>query len=685
MVLQTEIAECGVACIVMIANFYGRNTSLLSIRKYYDISLRGSNLHDLIELGRHLGLNCRGVKLNLLDIKRLETPCILHWDINHYVVLKKVYKNSVIIHDPSIGIRKYKLSEISKHFTGIALEVTQSISYKFKKEPCKIRLLDLWRGINGLKSSLFPIILITIALEIFSILTPLYIQFITDDILISQDFQLLYSMSAGFFLLIVLQGLSGYIRSWSIVRISNTLNLQLSSNLIRHLLNLPISFFERRHMGDIVSRFSSLSEIQNKISIDFVESIVDGIMAVVTLLIMFWYNKLLSTIVCSALIVYICTRIFLYSSIRIKTQESLVNSAKENSNFLESIRAIVPLKIFMKEALRENMWKNKYVDKLNALIHLSKLNLTYQLIKNFIFGFEYILIILIGAISIIEGEFSAGMLIAYIAYRQQFITKSHNLVDKVFDYKMISLHLDRVADILLTPEEKKKSYDKKISTFVIKGDIEVKNLSFKYSKNDDFIFKDISFKIDSGTSAVFVGPSGCGKTSMLKVLMGLTGYYEGAILIDGRTIASLGCSTYRSQISGVMQDDMLLSGSISENISFFDHNPDFKRIQYCASLAAIHDEILGMTMGYETLVGDMGSSLSGGQKQRILLARSIYSRPKILFLDESSSHLDKYNERIINNNLNKLNITRVIVAHRHETIKMADKIIKFDMNFNKNK
>lgn len=683
MILQTEIAECGIACIAMIANYHGYETDLLSIRKHFPITQRGTNLQDLINLAKKFNFSSRAVKLELEDLRNLKIPCLLHWDMSHFVVLKKISDNSAIIHDPAVGVIRYTISELSKHFTGIAIEFTPTINFKAIKDRTKLRLADLWSSIKGLKLSMVHIIFISLALEVFAIIAPLYMQFVTDDVILSKDYSLLYVLAVGFGLLIIIQTVVGYARSWIILYLSNTLNIQLAVNLIRHLFKLPISFFEKRHLGDIISRFGSMSVIQEKISTALIESVVDGIMGIVTLIMMLIYSRILSFIVFGALLLYVILRVSLYSAMKTQTQESLVAVAKENSVFIESIRAILPLKIFRKETLRENIWQNSYINKLNSNIRLSKLGMIYQFLHKIIFGIEYVLVVLFGALEVMKGSFSIGMLFAYISYRQQFVARAQSMVDKIIEYKMITLHLERVADIVLNEVEKDDNKNF-ISKAPIKGDLEVKNMSFKYSEQGSYIFKDLSFNIKAGQSVAIVGPSGCGKTTLIKVMMNLLTDVSGDILVDGKAIDKIGINSYRSQIAAVMQEDILLSGSIAENISFFDDKLDMKRIHAVATLAVIHEDIMQMPMGYESLVGDMGSSLSGGQKQRILLARALYANPKILFLDEATSHLDKNNESIINKNIQKLGITRIIVAHRKETVSMVDKIINLK-EYQKNK
>ena len=683
MIQQAEVAECGLACLAMIASYYGYDTDLLTLRRQFSISLKGSRLQDLIDLGKKLHLLSRAVKLDLDDLKHLKTPCILHWDLDHFVVLKKVCGNNVVIHNPAIGVVKYKMAEVSQHFTGVAMELTPTIDFEKKKNRTKLYLSDLWGSIKGLFLPLVQIVLVSLALEVFAIISPLFMQFVVDDVLATKDISLLYILAIGFGMLTVIQVVTGYVRSWIVLFISNVLNIQLVANLVRHLFKLPLEFFQKRHMGDIISRFGSMSAIQSKISTDFVEGIVDGIMVIMTFIMMLVYSYILTAVVLIALLLYIIVRFALYPTFKRMSRESLVASAKENSIFMEGIRAILPLKIFGKETQRENIWQNCYVEKLNAGIRPLRLGLIYRFYQDIFSGLEYIIIVILGAKLVMNNALSIGMLMAYFSYRQQFVGKAQSLISKVFDYQMITLELERVADIALSEPEKDLMADTNI-TKVLQGDVSVKNLAFRYSEQDPYVFKNIDFSIKKGESVAIVGSSGCGKTTLLKVLMRLLPQSLGEIFVDGTNVSRMGLQDYRSQIAAVMQEDTLLSGSIAENICFFDSKPDYDRIYACAMIAAVHEEIVQMPMAYQSLVGDMGTTLSGGQKQRVLLARALYSQPKILFLDEATSHLDSNNENTINQHVKQIGITRIIVAHRIETVNIADRVIDLEAMIREN-
>lgn len=333
-------------------------------------------------------------------------------------------------------------------------------------------------------------------------------------------------------------------------------------------------------------------------------------MVIVTLVVMLLYNIKLSLVVFAALILYLAIRLVFYPTFKLKNQEQIVLAAKESSIFMESIRAILPIKIFGKESQRENIWQNCYADKLNMGIYVTKRGLIYKILNHAIFGAENIVVMIWGAKMVMSSteNFSIGMLLAYISYKGQFVTKIHGMIDKIIEYRMISIHLDRIADIALAEPEcdiKKEG----LLPVKILGGINIQNLAFRYSEQDPYIFKNLNFEIKAGESVAIVGQSGCGKTTLLKILLRLLEPTSGTILIDGIDINKMGFSNYRSQIAAVMQDDTLISGSVMENISFFDPKIDLEKVYACAMIAAIHEDISKMPMGYQSLVGDMGTTL----------------------------------------------------------------------------
>lgn len=676
MIRQSEATECGLACLTMIAGYYGHVSQLNEMRQRFQLSLEGATLLDIMQFAEQMALTTRPLKIELEDLPSLDTPCILHWDLNHFVVLKSVSKSHIVIHDPASGVKKVSIEEASKRFTGIALELRPTKEFKQKKPAPNLKFSDFWSKIIGLKSSLVLIFSLSLLLQCFALITPYYIQLVIDDVIISKDTSLLIVLAAGFFLVLLFEIATNALRSLSLMHFGNLMNIQLGSNLFHHLIRLPLQYYEKRHMGDVVSRFGSLQQVKELLTTGVVESIIDGIMAVLTLFMIFYYSPKLSVIVLVAVALYALIRIVMYQPFRAISEQEIIARAEENSNFMESIRAIQTIKLFGSEAKREGQWQNRYAAAINQNIRLGNFTISFSAINRLLFGCENILVIYVAATLVIQGGFSTGMLFAFMAYKTQFMTKTQNLIDKMIQFKMLSLHFERIADIALEPKE--VISEQQVSND-IKGTISIKNLYFKYSDSTPDVLVDVNLDIKAGESVAITGPSGCGKSTLLKVMLGLDTPYKGEVLIDGTPLAQIGHKHYRQQIAAVMQNDELLSGSVADNIAFFDDKIDMEHLVYCADLAAIHDDISSMPMGYHSLIGDMGSSLSGGQKQRIILARALYKKPKILFMDEATSHLDTALESDINRAIKQMKITRVIIAHRKETIASANREIKLNV------
>ncbi len=675
MMLQTEVAECGLACLAMVSSFHGHQIDLNTLRRDYPISLRGANLQNIMDTADKLGFNTRPLRLELEEMTQLSAPCILHWDMNHFVVLKKATEKGIVIHDPAQGVRTLSYEEVSKHFTGVALECYPTASFEKKDERQRVPFSAFTKSIHGLGKSLTNILLISLGLQVFGIVSPFYMQLVVDEAIVSYDYNLLVVLSIGFLMLALIQTGVSALRSYVVLHLGNMLNIQMAANLFKHLLRLPLSYFEKRHIGDVVSRFGSLGKIKDLLTTGIIEACVDGVMAIMTLVMMFVYSPKLAFVVIGSVTLYAVIRFLWYRPLKMLTEESIVAGAKENSTFIETIRAAQSIKIFSKESHRQTVWENRYADMLNTGIKVGRLGIVYTAINGILFAIENILVIYLGASMVLDNLFSVGMLYAFVSYKTQFTQRASTLIQNIIDIRMLGLHLERLGDIALTPVEiPEQTVKLSLPDLSLSGEISAENLSFSYPGTDKAVFEQISFSIKAGESVAVIGPSGCGKTTLMKVMMGLFESTTGTLRCDGQSLEQITLPRYRKAISSVMQNDQLLSGSLAENICFFDTRPDQNRIERCAKIAAIHDDITQLPMAYNTLIGDMGTTLSGGQKQRVLLARALYAEPQILFLDEATSHLDVRLEKSVSESIQQLNITRIIVAHRPETIRSVERV-----------
>jgi len=672
--IQSEAAECGLACLAIVAEHHGQKLGLRELRQRFPLSLTGVTLARLISIANHLGFRSRPLRLDVGNLAQLKKPCVLHWDLNHFVVLAKAGQKSVTILDPAFGKRVLSHAEVSEHFTGVALELTPSAEFKPQKAAPSISARQLTGPTRGLWRALALVLLLSVALQVCVVIGPFYMQWVVDQVLVSADHDLLTVLGLGFGLVLLLQVGIGLLRGGAVVYLSNLLGLQWMGNVFAHMLKLPLEFFEKRHLGDVVSRMGSVQTIQRTLTTSFVEAIIDGMMALVTLSLMLLYSWKLALITLLAVALYLGLRAASFSPVRGGTERQLVAGAKQQSHLLESIRGMQSVKVAGCESLRESGYANLLNDTVNRDIWLAKLGLGFTGASQLIFGAERIAVIWIGTLLALRNVFSVGMLIAYLAYKEQFAERVGSLIDKSIEFRMLRLHGERLADIVLTPPEIDAAQEFEALP-PTSTRIEVKCLGFRYSDDNPWVLKDCSFTVEPGEAVAIVGASGCGKTTLVKLMLGLLQPTEGTVRVDGLPIRKLGLRNYRAIVGAVMQDDQLFAGSVSDNIAFGENSFDPVRVEAAARLASVHDEIAAMPMGYHSLIGDMGTTLSGGQKQRVILARALYRKPCILFLDEATSHLDVERERIVNDAVRRLKLTKVIIAHRPETIASADRVL----------
>jgi ATP-binding cassette subfamily B protein RaxB len=675
-ILQDEIADCGYACVAMISHYFGHRIDLYTIKKVGNLSNQGVTLLELYQLLDNLGFRNRAIRVSFSELKLVKMPAIIHWDMNHFVVLKNVTRHHIIIHDPAIGMRRITHLDASNSFTGIVLEVQPSHNFKKMTQNKPLTLYDLAKTTYGINSVIIVLILLSLSIEVLNLLNPLFMQYVTDNIIGSGNSNNLYPIASAFCILTFVQVFVEYIRGNMVTYITMSLTEQFSANIVRHILKLPLDFFEKRNKGDIQSKFQTIDQIQKKISTDFINTVLDGFMITINVIVMMIYSPLLTLVVVTTLLLYLILRYTSYHSLKKQTESSIIQHAKASSTFLESLQAIIPIKIFLKESVRFNNWQNYYLNSLNADIKIARINVLYTVADQFLFRIEHIIVVCLGSTLVLTNHFSLGMLISFLSYRLLLVSKAYSFIQHLFDYQLISVQLSRLSDILFQQPE--------IITLgrgtmkPIYGALTLKNVCFKYHFHSDYIINNINIEITAGEKIAIIGPSGCGKSTLLKVMMGLLTHTSGNIYLDNVSITDFGLKNYRELTASVMQDDILLAGSLIDNICFFDETIDIDWVYHVTQLAHIHDTIVKLPMGYETIIGELGSTLSGGQKQRLLLARALYKRPKILFLDEATSHLDVENEKNINNALKSLSITQIIIAHRQETINMADRVIDFD-------
>lgn len=673
-ILQSEASECGVACLAMVAGYYGLNVDLFTFRERFGSSAQGVTLLSLSHIAERAGLKSRALALDLDEIKQLKLPCVIHWGMNHYVVLTKVKKTSFIVHDPALGKRVIGLQEMSNFFTGVAFELWPDKTFKQEKIKTRLSLLDLMRNIVGLKSTLIKIFAYSVVIEAIGLLLPIGTQLVTDHVIMAHDQSLLAVICIGLVSFTLFRAFISMLRAWTSLTLNTLTNIQWKTTLFDHLSGLPLSFFEKRHLGDIQSRFSSLDTIRSVFTNSIVTGVIDSIMTIGLLIMLTLYGGWLVWVVVGFTACYAIMRLATYRFYRRVSEEQVIKGARSSSHFMETLYGIGTIKALNLKSIRSKHWLNINIDACNAGIKQTRFDMMFSGINTFISSLDQVVILWLGAVMVIENNMTLGMFMAFNAYRGQFSQRASSLIDLFMQVRMLSLHNERLSEIVFTEPEAEMPV-RRVFEENSAVELQVKNLSYQYDPFSQPIFSNFDLTIAPGESIALVGPSGVGKTTLLKVMCGLLAPTTGDVYANNLDINKMGLNNYRLSTACVLQEDRLFSGSILENISCFDENIDQEFVEECARNSNIHDEIMKMPMGYETLVGELGLGISGGQKQRLLIARALYRKPSILFMDEATSHLDINNESHINQAISNLSITRVIVAHRPSTIASADRII----------
>lgn len=680
-VYQSEVAECGLASLTMILNYYGKEYSLQHMRDLYLTSLEGVNLEDIINVAEKEGLNALPFNIDIEDLYEIKTPCIAHWDNNHFLVIEKVKKNKVIIVDPSTGKKEISFQEFSKHFTGYICEFEKSLNFSISTEKKEVKnsgIKDFIFNLEGLKGNIINIFIVSICVEFFIMFMPLFNKIVVDYVIIEKNKEVLFGLGIGFIMLALFKIISEFFRNYMILFLTTNLQYLFKYHLINKLLKIDLSFLQKRGYGGILSKFDSLEEIRTTLANGLIENLVSGLAIIVTGSLMFYLNSFLFSIVLFFILILFLVKYIVINKIKSKTSDYIEKYSKETGMIIEILKTNEVTKGHAEEDKVFKKWYELFTKTVNSKISLDKTNVKIELFEDFIMDIQKIVIVWLGAGLVIANQISIGVLFAFIAYQLLFTQRVYIFIKNIFEFKLLKIHIDRVNDILIQ-EDEKNTYgviSKKEINDSIKGKIEIRNLYFKFPNKEDYLFENLNIKIEAGESVVFTGKSGSGKSTLLKIIAGLIPFERGDILIDGMNIKDIGLSEYRKKIGLVLQsEEQLYSATVKDNITLFKENALLEDIYIAAKKACIHEEIIDKRMRYETIIGDFGNTFSGGQIQRLILARALYRKPKILFIDEGTSALDIGLEKEIIENLKKENMTRISVAHREESIKLADRVI----------
>ena len=670
---QSEATECGLAALAMIANAWGHDIDLSAMRRRFGASSRGIGLRALMQTADSLGFTARPLRVDLAALSSVQLPAVLHWDMNHFVVLEKVAKDRAFILDPAQDGRWHDRASLSRHFTGVAVELRPAADFVPESERRRLRLSQLWSGARGLSRTIAQVALLSLVLQAYALATPYLLQLAVDQALPAFDNDLLVVLALGFGLFAIVNAAGSLLRSFVLLASGTALSFGIASNVARRLMRLPIAWFEKRTVGDVLSRFQSVQPVQKLLTESAAASVIDGLLAVLTLALMLAYSPLLTLVPVASLAIYALVRALTLPAERRAENERIAAAGREQGAMIETLRGIVTLRLAGREVMRHAVWQNKLSASLGASYAHERIRAWQAAASTLLGGLETVLIVWLGIGLAIGGGFSVGMVFAFIAYRLQFATTTKNLIDRAVDLRMLSLHLERLSDIALTREDQ-GFFEPDVPAGPLRGEIELRGVTFAYGIHDPQVLNGVDLHIAAGEHVAITGVSGGGKTTLAKIILGLLDPISGEVLVDGEPLQRIGRRAFREQVAAVLQDDLLFAGTIAENVAGFDEI-DAGRLEAALEAAAVAQDISKMPMKQFSLVGDMGSALSGGQRQRILLARALYRQPRLLVLDEGTAHLDMGHERAVNRNISAMGITRIVIAHRRETIEAADRVI----------
>jgi ATP-binding cassette subfamily B protein len=676
--LQMTDTECGAACLAMILGYYGHHISVTECRERFSIGRGGLNAQEIVQVARSYKLRVRSFSVNLFAFKQIALPAIVHWNFNHFIVVERFLPDKVEIVDPSIGRRTLTLDEYSSGFTGIVLTLEPSVQFE-RRKASPLYWADYLKQIfkiSGVRGAFIQIVGTSLLLQFLGILAPIFTAFLVDQIIPFHIYNLMTILGVVLVMLLISQALTRYLRNNLLISLKAQVDAHMMLNFFEHMLSLPLVFFQRRNSGDLLMRLNSNTTLRDIFTGQALSILIDGALVILYLLVLSAQSPIFGLVVFVIGFAQVSVLFFTENILKRLTQEYLSTQSDAQGFMVESLSGISMLKSSGSEAAILAHWTDLFLKQLKVSLRIDQLHSLIDVFLTTLRNLSPLVLLWVTAYFVLDGTFTLGEMLASNALAIAFLTPLSSLVNTVQSLQGVNAYLDRIADVTKAVPEQFLE-DIMISS-PLSGHIELKNVSFRYTDQSPLIIDNISITIKPGQRVAIVGRTGAGKSTLAHLLLGLYKLTDGQILYDGHPLHTFDYGTLRKQFGVVLQESFLFSSSIRHNIAF--NNPDltYEEVIAASKIAAIHEEIGKMPMGYETPVSERGLALSGGQRQRISLARAVANKPALLILDEATSNLDVVTESKVQHNLAALNCTQIVIAHRLNTIRNADIIVVLD-------
>lgn len=662
----------------MVLSYYGRNTRVSECRNLMGIGRDGVSARQIVETARTFGLTPTAMGIQELSaFAEIPLPAILHWEGKHFVVLERWSAQFAYIIDPGMGRMKLSHAEFGKLFSGVAISFAPSDTFKAKAPE---HHWGLWRkSIQQTMSARgfwLRVLVLSMLLQGLGMLMPWFNQVLIDEVLPTKDMGWLWTLAIGAGGLVLSLALLGYVRARILVHLYTKIDREMMSGFFAHLLSLPFQFFQQRNSGDLLMRLGSNGTIRDTLTSELFTTVLDALLAISYFFVLLYTAPWMLWLVGAFVLVETVMLVISDAKMRYLMQRSIVTESEMRSYLIESLSGIATIKTSGIEDRVMARWQTLFERQMLAYVRSSHARIGVSSVLDLMHTAAPPLLLMVGTAQVMQGELTLGTMTALNTIAMSLLGPLSSIIAKVRDFRMLTVHVERLADVMLEPPEQANSAAKK--TFRLRGAIMVRDVSYRYSPHAPWALRNISIYIRPGQKIGIVGGTGSGKSTLAKLLLGLHTPTEGNLYFDAFLLQNTNHQMLRAQCGVVLQDPFLFSGSIRDNITVSNDKIPLKRVMWAAQMAGIHDEIMQLPMQYETRVAEGGSGFSGGQIQRLVLARALVNRPAVLLLDEATSHLDSMTEAVVEENLNRLSCTRIVIAHRLSTIKNADQILVMD-------